>query len=156
MCFGIAFHTSDQMNLLYRMSWPHVDMTKYISGRYADGAELGPLGKLPRRQAMAFSNDASLVDVKSKTMGNRIAPCRSRMTCKQGHISHMTPQVKARRVTFLTWLPRSKHAGSHFSHDSPGQSTQGRKVRCCEIKMKANQIKDQGTTATTPGSDVEW
>ena len=98
MCFGIAFHTSDQMNLLYRMSWPHVDMTKYIS----DGAELGPLGKLPRRQAMAFSNDASLVDVKSKTMGNRIAPCRSRMTCKQGHISHMTPQVKARRVTFLT------------------------------------------------------
>ena len=87
-----------------------------VTGRHADGAELGPLGKLPRRQAMAFSNDASLVDVKSKTMGNRIAPCRSRMTCKQGHISHMTPQVKstqghmshmtpqvkARRVTFLT------------------------------------------------------
>ena len=29
-----------------------------VTGRHADEAELGPLGKLPRRQTMAFSNDA--------------------------------------------------------------------------------------------------
>ena len=52
--------------------------------------------------------------------------------------------------------PQDLQAGSHFSDDSRRSKYAGPKGSLHRNHAKENQINDQGTTATTPGSSVEW
>ena len=153
---GRALHTWDQKNLLYRISLPHVGMAKHIY--IYTRTNIWKQVTMPMEvswdnfQTAAWENEILFVDFKSRNMWNRSAPCRTRKTCKQGHIFHMTRQVKVRRAERLA-APKSSKKKIKSTIKAPQQPHPG---QVWNGKCSTVQCHWLGWTADRPASKRDW